>query len=409
MRFCKLWFDIFPLKLYSYISWMITDTFISVFDLVIFLGVVQGIFISLFFIRSGRGDVKPNLYQGLLLLFLSFSMLEELLNNTGYIVKVMPISNFAEPFNFTFGPLAFLYIRTLLYPDSKKKVWPHFLIFSFWMLYIVLYFIQPVELKYNAYLGSKHPDWPRLDTVIKINNDPLGIRPYTNLLTGIHFSIYIAAMFYLVIRKMKQLNERLFKLSDPRLKIARNVGIHFMVIALIFTFVKLYFGADIGDYLISSYLSFMIFSTSWMVVRNSSFFGQPQFFLQFPGVKYEKSSLSEKEKASIHQKILKEMEVNRYYAGNLASLSDLAHTIRESSHHVSQVINEVMGRGFFEMLAWYRVEEAKRIIRADREAKLTVEDIAEQVGYNSKSSFNTVFKKQTGQTPSEFRRSGNNS
>ena len=145
------------------------------------------------------------------------------------------------------------------------------------------------------------------------------------------------------------------------------------------------------------------------LVRNSTFFGQPQFFLQFPGAKYEKSSLSAKEKSAIHRKILKEMEEKRYFTGNLASLSDLAYTIRESSHHLSQVINEVMGKGFFEMLAWYRVEEAKRIIREDREAKLTVEDIAEQVGYNSKSSFNTVFKKQTGQTPSEFRRLGKNS
>jgi len=50
-----------------------------------------------------------------------------------------------------------------------------------------------------------------------------------------------------------------------------------------------------------------------------------------------------------------------------------------------------------------------RIIREDQEAKLTIEDIAEQVGYNSKSSFNTVFKKQTGQTPSEFRRSSSRS
>jgi YesN/AraC family two-component response regulator len=99
------------------------------------------------------------------------------------------------------------------------------------------------------------------------------------------------------------------------------------------------------------------------------------------------------------------MEENRYFARNLASLSDLAHTIRETSHHVSQVINEVMGRSFFEMLAWYRVEEAKRLIREDPQSRLTVEDIAEQVGYNSKSSFNTVFKKLTGQTPSEFRRS----
>jgi AraC-like DNA-binding protein len=272
---------------------------------------------------------------------------------------------------------------------------------------MIPYFIQPDELKYNSYVGTKHPDWPYLDVVTRISDSPLGIRHQINILTGIHFSAYILAMFLLIANRMKKLKQHLFKLTDPKLKLARNSGVHFIVILLIFAFVKLYFGADIGDYLISSYLSFMIFSTSWMVVRNSTFFGQPQFFLQFPGVKYEKSSLSEQEKAAIHQKILKEMEVNRYYAGNLASLSDLAHTMRESSHHVSQVINEVMGKGFFEMLASYRVEEAKRMIRADTESKLTIEEIAEQVGYNSKSSFNTVFKKQTGQTPSEFRRSGN--
>lgn len=384
---------------------MITDTFISVFDLIIFLGVIQGIFISWFFIRSGRKEVKPNLYQGLLLLFLTMAMLEELLNNTGYIVRVLPISNFAEPTNFSFGPLAFLYIRSLLYPDSKRKNWPHFLLFAFWILYMLPYFIQPVELKYNSYLDVKHPDWVFLDVTTRFSDDPLGIRNRINLLTAIHFTGYVFAMFFLVSKRMKELKERLFRLQDPKLKLARNVGIHFVIIILIFAFAKLYFGRDIGDYLISAYLSFMIFTTSWAVVRNSTFFGQPQFFLQFPGAKYEKSSLSEGEKASIHQKILREMEENRYFAGNLASLSDLAHTIKESSHHVSQVINEVIGKGFFEMLAWYRVEDAKRIIRSDPEAKLTIEDIAEQVGYNSKSSFNTVFKKQCGQTPSEFRRS----
>jgi len=384
---------------------MITDTFISVFDLIIFLGIFQGIFISWFFIRSGRRDVKPNLYQGLLLLFLTLTMFEELLNNTGYIVKVLAISNFAEPFNFAFGPLAFLYIRSLLYPDSKKKNWPHFVFFAFWVLYMLPYFIQPNELKYNSYLDVKHPDWVYLDVISKFPSNPLGLRQFVNHLTGVHFTVYTIAMVYLMVRRMKDLNESYLNLRDPRLKLARNVGIHFLVIFAVFAFVKLNFTGDVGDYLISTYLSFMIFCTSWMVVRNSAFFGQPQFFLQFPGTKYEKSSLSKAEKSAIHQKILKEMEEKRYFAGNLASLSDLANTIKESSHHVSQVINEVMGKGFFEMLAWYRVEEAKRLIREDLETKLTVEDIAEQVGYNSKSSFNTVFKKQTGQTPSEFRRS----
>lgn len=268
---------------------------------------------------------------------------------------------------------------------------------------MIPYFIQPDDLKYNSYLDTKHPDWEYLEVVSRFNSNPLGIRKFINHFTAIQFTVYIIAMYSLIAKKMKEMKERLLKMKDQRLKLARNVGVHFLVIFLIFAFAKLYFGRDLGDYLISSYLSFMIFSTSWIVVRNSAFFGQAQFFLLFPGVKYEKSSLSEKEKSAIHQKILREMEEKRYFAGNLASLSDLAFTIKESSHHVSQVINEVMGKGFFEMLAWYRVEEAKRLIREDPDTKLTVEDIAEQVGYNSKSSFNTVFKKQTGQTPSEFR------
>jgi AraC-like DNA-binding protein len=383
---------------------VITDTFISGFDLVIFLGVFQGVFLSGFFIRSGRKEVRANLYQGLLILALSMSMFEELLNNTGYIVRLLAISNFAEPLNFAFGPLAFLFIRCLLYPDSRRKDWPHFLIAAFWLVYMIPYFIQSNELKYNSYVGVKHPDWDYLDVSVRLFEDPAGIRDYVNQLTGIHFSIYIIGMIRLFLKRGKEMNERLLRLNDTKLRLARNVIIHFLVIMAIFGFVKLSFPGDVGDMFISSYLSFMIFSTSWMVVKNSAFFVQPQFFLQIPGMKYEKSSLSEAEKSSIHQKILREMEAQGYYARNLASLKDLAQTIKESPHHVSQVINEVMGKGFFELLAWYRVEEAKRIIAQDTTGKLTVEDIAEQVGYNSKSSFNTVFKKLTGQTPSEFRR-----
>ena len=52
-------------------------------------------------------------------------------------------------------------------------------------------------------------------------------------------------------------------------------------------------------------------------------------------------------------------------------------------------------------VAEYRVGEAKKLLKDQPNIK--VEEIAEQVGYNSKSSFNTVFKKLTGSTPSEFR------
>lgn len=384
---------------------MITDISLTVFDLVIFLGVVQGIFISVFFIRSGRREVRPNLYQGLLIFCLAMVMLEELLNNTGYITRVLAISNFSEPFNFVFGPLVFLYIRNLLYPDTRKKDWPHFLLFAFWVLYMIPYFVQSADYKYNSYVMTKHPGWEYLEASTRFNDDPLHIRSLINPFTGIHFIAYLLAIFVVVGKHMKEQKERFLTLKDPKLKMARGVGLHFLLIVSIFVFVKLRFSADLGDYFISTYISFMIFATSVQVMRNSTFFGQPVFFLQFPGTKYEKSSLSQKEKMTIHRKILEEMEKEHYYTSNLASLSDLSRKLGESSHHVSQVINEVMGKGFFEMLAAYRVEEAQRLIREDRDGRMTVEEIAEEVGYNSKSSFNSAFKKRTGQTPSEFRRS----
>jgi AraC-like DNA-binding protein len=107
----------------------------------------------------------------------------------------------------------------------------------------------------------------------------------------------------------------------------------------------------------------------------------------------------------IMAKIKKEMEVNKYFTNNLASLSGLSKQLNESSHHVSQVINEKLNKNFFDLLATYRVEYAKKLIREDEEIKLTVEELAERVGYNSKSSFNIAFKKYSSKTPSEYRKS----
>ena len=119
--------------------------------------------------------------------------------------------------------------------------------------------------------------------------------------------------------------------------------------------------------------------------------------------KYKKSSLTEERKKEIIQKITSKFIKEEYYLNSLASLSDLARQINESSHHVSQSINEDLKMNFFELLAKYRIERAKKILEEDKETKLTIEEIAEKVGYNSKTAFNNAFKKITSQTPSEFR------
>jgi AraC-like DNA-binding protein len=62
-----------------------------------------------------------------------------------------------------------------------------------------------------------------------------------------------------------------------------------------------------------------------------------------------------------------------------------------------------MDASFYDWIAQYRVEEAKRLMTDPKTSQFTVEQIAEEVGYNSKSAFNKAFKKFAGQTPSEFR------
>lgn len=386
---------------------MRTDIHIGFFDLFIFLGVFQGIFLAWFFIKNGKQDSKANLYQGLLLLFLSMGIFEELLNNTGYIVMMLPLTNFAEALSFTFGPLYYLYIRSSLYPGEKKKTWIHFVIAGFWMVYLVFHFIQPDELKYNSYVQTKHPDWPYLSVDYWISDDPLRIRWYTNELLAFHFTGYMIASIIVLLKAFRALQQPLLRTENSLLAILRNTTVHFIIIILVFLGTKLYYGmgSDIGGALIAAYISFMIFATSYQVLNRSDFFMQPQSFMNFPARKYTKSSLSEADKDQILEKIRTEMETELYFTQNLASLSGLSKKINASSHHVSQVINEKLGKNFFELLAGYRVEHAMKLMQEDPDARLTVEELAEQVGYNSKSSFNTAFKKLTAKTPSEYRKS----
>ncbi|TAL63494.1 MAG: AraC family transcriptional regulator [Bacteroidetes bacterium] len=387
---------------------MRTDLHIGVFDVFIFLGVFQGLFLSWFFIKNVNNNNKANLYQGLLLLSLAMVIFEEWLNNTGYIVKALSLTNFSEPFSFAFGPLLYIYIRISLNPDEKNKHWWHFIFPTLWLLYMVFQFIQPGVVKYNDYVHTKHPDWGYLEEgVLKISSDPLGFRHYTNQILALNFIIYVPATIIVLMKKARSYEQSLFKTENQLLIILRNTIVHFLIIIVIFVLTKLYYGieTDIGSYFIAAYISFMIYATSYQVLNKSDFFNQPGSFLSFPMMKYQKSSLSEENKEVILTKIKKEMEGNNYFTNNLASLSGLAKQINESSHHVSQVINEKLNKNFFELLASYRVEHAKKLIQKDKESKLTVEELAELVGYNSKSSFNSAFKTITSKTPSEYRKS----
>ena len=385
---------------------MKTDIHVSIFDVIIFLGVCQGLFLSWFFLKNFRGEKKSNLYQGLLLISLSLTIFEEWLNNAGFIVRTLYLTNFSESLNFTFAPLFYFYIWFSFNPSSKRKTWPHFILFFIWTILMVFQFVQPDEMKYNSYIQTKHPDWQYLPVNPEISDDPVGVRVYANQLMLVQFIVYTALSFGLVLRKFREVNQSFFKTENDILRSIRNFILNLLILIFIMILTKAYFGirSDIGTYFVATYVSLMIYNTTYLVIDKSDFFEGAASFMSFPSLKYRKSSLSDPDKEAITKKIRYEMDNGKYFTSNLASLAGLAKQLNESPHHVSQVINEKFNMSFFELLAFYRVEHAKKIIREDREGKMTIEELAETVGYNSKSSFNTAFRKFTSKTPSEFRK-----
>ena len=386
---------------------MNTTTNIDLLSAFIFIGVYQGLILSFFFILKPSAKTEANRYQGLLLLSLALCILEQFLNITGYIVKVLPITNYSEPINLTIGPFLYLYIKRSLNPAGSKKEWIHLILFFIYLGYLCFDLVQPNEFKYNTYLYSFHPDWTPLDVQTTIPNDPLNIKKYLNLITAIHITFYITLSFLRLKKKAEESGEGIFKTDDEILRSMRNLIFHIATIIVIFILVKLNFYNDMGDYFIGIYVSVFIMITTYRIMNDSSYFDRSISFMDITVEKYSKSSLNETGKQKILTAIILELETNDYFRDNLASLSELAKKIGASPHHVSQVINEKLNKSFFELLASYRVEDAKRIIAGDRMGKLTVEEISEMVGYNSKTAFNNSFKKISGKTPSEFRKSLN--
>ena len=179
------------------------------------------------------------------------------------------------------------------------------------------------------------------------------------------------------------------------------------IIILIFVIVKTSLHGNAGNYFIGTYVAVFALLTTFRIMNDSTYFDRSACFLDISMGKYRKSSLTDEGKQKIVNDIISEFENRQYFAENLASLSDLSKKIGESPHHVSQVLNEKFNKSFFELLAVYRVEKAKKILRDDTENRLIIEEISEMVGYNSKTAFNNAFKKLTGKTPSEFRKSIN--
>jgi tetratricopeptide (TPR) repeat protein len=119
--------------------------------------------------------------------------------------------------------------------------------------------------------------------------------------------------------------------------------------------------------------------------------------------KYERSTLSETQAAQYLESLLAYMEEEEAYLDPDLTIKELSEQLSIPARDLSQVINERLNQNFNDFVNHYRIEKAKELL-LKKCSDSTILDVAFDSGFNSKSSFNTLFKKFTKYTPSQYKK-----
>jgi AraC-like DNA-binding protein len=120
---------------------------------------------------------------------------------------------------------------------------------------------------------------------------------------------------------------------------------------------------------------------------------------------YKKSGLRTVQMQAIYEKILYVMHSENLYLHSTLSLQELSDKLNIPPHHITQTLNEFIRQNFYDFVNSYRIDEFKKRIDKGEAENFSLLGIALDCGFNSKSSFNRIFKNITGQTPSKYRTS----
>ncbi len=119
--------------------------------------------------------------------------------------------------------------------------------------------------------------------------------------------------------------------------------------------------------------------------------------------KYERSALPDTRQEALVNQLKELMVKDKLFLEPELTIQTLGEKLKVSPYYISQVLNQKLKSSFYDFINQYRVEEAKRLLSTASHDHFTMLAIAFESGFNSKTTFNTVFKKFTDQTPSAFK------
>ena len=360
------------------------------------LGAIQALFLAIVLL-SKQPLNRPDKWLIGWMAFLALHLLGVYLGASGFYKEHPSLIGYDTAFMLVQGPMLLLYIRLSIKPDAVIKF--------HWILHFLPFVILSVAMV-NLLQGPEVAD--RYDYIASIFNEQK--HPLIQLLgffLHFHLVVYLFASL-LVLRKVKRRMVDEFSYSEGvDLKWLQTIVFGLSIVSVIILLGLLmsdllsFVSHTIKAYTIYAAFALIPFYLLFQAIRQGIVY--PVIVHTDSATKYTASSLDREGSAQWARQLSQHMTTKKPYLNGKLTLSDLSEQLQLHPKLLSQVINENFGLNFFNFVNKFRVEEVKERITSGKYNHLTFLGVALDCGFNSKSSFNSIFKKLTGQTPQEFK------
>ena len=316
---------------------------------------------------------------------------------SGFEFPIKTLHLFDDGFFFLYGPLIYFYVKGVVYSNFKFRLrdLPHLIPYTLYVTYFLLliFTLNPTEQTQvtQKITTSDLPTWMFLVSILI----------YIYIFSYLWFSQRTLIVYRSIIKDKFSSIEKIN--LDWLGFIIRSFTV-ITIIAMVHNVVPV-FGSTFFHY--ASLIVLLIFTFFFVNRVLVKALNQPEIF---SGVelkeldKYSGSSLNDEEINIYNAQLTTVLEKEKLYLNPELTIKDLADHLQTSAKVLSQVINQSFNKKFYDFINSYRCEEVKAILHGPDD-KITILEAMYQAGFNSKSSFNKEFKKLTGQTPTEFKKS----
>lgn len=328
---------------------------------------------------------KANLWFGIFLFLWSTFWFEEICILTEYQLQNIYIETAIKFFQFS-TPI-FFYYSVVFYtnPDFKFKKKE------------LIFFILPII--YLVGLITKHQF-----------NEQTAISSILNILIIIQ-AIYFTIYSYIKIQFHKK-RIRLFSSNTNEIDLVwlEYIITSLFVLSLFIGIYNVFFNGDHLNVLANMVSLTIIFFVAFNCLKQKEIFLLDEnernliFNTEKVTVIEKRKIISDEEIEILKTKLIKLMEDKKLFLDPDLTLIKLAKLLNLTPHKVSYLINKGFNENFFWFVNRYRVNRVKELLLNKDYKHMSILGIAYESGFNSKTSFNTTFKKITSQTPSEFKK-----